>query len=355
MPTITEQELKAHMNAGNLSSLYLLKGEEKLLVKRAAKKLIRQASGEDFPEFNRSEFPSGAPVEGIVDAAAALPFMAGHKCVAVSDFDPEEHSPQELDQLCSLLDDVPETTTLVLYFPTLTPRSKSDKWRKLLDKAGKKGCVVDFPRREPGDLRQILSRTAERQGCQLSKSALDKLTEYVGKDLNQLLGELEKLCAYTLGRGEREITPAAVEELTPRRMEDTVFQMMDALLLGNARQAYSILDGLFYQNAEPVKILGAMVTPYVDMLRVKGAMDSGLPTDAPREYAPEYKPDRNGRINFRLRKAQNNLRFFSTRSLRECLGLLLEADGALKGSQLEDRLVLERLMARLMAAQRGAG
>ncbi len=353
MPTITEQELKTQMSGGALASLYLLKGKEKLLVKRAAKKLIRLASGDVFPEFNRNEFPGEAAVEQIADAAAALPFMAEHKCVVVSDFNAEERPQAELEQLLDLLDDLPETTTLVLYFPTLNPGGSSGKWKKLLDRAGKRGFVVDFPQREAADLRQILGKTAERQGCQLSRPALNRLIEYVGSDLTQLLGEVEKLCAYTLGQGGREITLETVEEMTPKSTEATVFVMMDALLAGDAQRAYTILDSLLFQNAEPVKILGAMVTPYLDMVRVKGAMESGLPTDAPLEYAPEYKPGRDKKINFRLRKAQQNLRHFNTQTLKACLDLLLEADGALKGSQLDKSLVLERLAAQLMLTQRG--
>lgn len=355
MPVITEQELKAQMNGGALASLYLLKGQEKLLVKRAANKLIRQAGGEAFPEFNRSELSGEAEVEQIADAAAALPFMAGHKCVAVSDFNAGERPQADLEKLLELLDDLPETTTLVLYFPTLAVDGKSAKWKRLVERAGKRGYVVDFPQREAGDLRQILNKTAERQGCRLTRPALNRLLEYAGSDLHLLLCEMEKLCAYTLGRGEQEIGPEAVELLTAKSTEATVFVMMDALIAGEARRVYAILDGLFFQNAEPVMILGAMVTPYLDMLRVKAAMDSGLPTDAPLEYAPEYKPDRNKRINFRLRKAQQNLRLFNTQTLRACLNLLLEADGALKGSQLDGRVVMERLAAQLMAAQRGAG
>lgn len=354
MPVITEQELKTQIDGGALASLYLLKGEEKLLVKRAAKKLIRRASGEAFPEFNRSEFPGEAEVEQIMDAAAALPFLAEHKCVAVSDFNAGERSQEDLDKLLELLDDLPETTTLVLYFPTLDTGGKSPKWKKLWSGAEKKGCVVDFPRRKEADLRQTLVKSAGRQGCELTKSAANRLIQYAGSDLNLLLGELEKLCAYTLGKGGQEITPQTVEELTPKSTEDTVFAMMDALIDGNTQKAYTVMDSLFYQNADPVKILGAMATPYIDMVRVKAAMDSGLATDAPLAYAPEYKPDRNKRINFRLRKAQQNLRLFTASTLQECLNLLLEADMALKGSQLDKRLILERLAAQLMAAQRGS-
>ena len=85
MPTITEQDLNKHIAARGFGPLYLLSGDEKLTLKRAARKLIEKSSGEGFPEFNRSIFTNDSDMEGVAAAVEALPFMAEHKCAAVSD------------------------------------------------------------------------------------------------------------------------------------------------------------------------------------------------------------------------------------------------------------------------------
>ena len=89
MPVLTESDLRQHLSSGGFASLYVIFGEEKYLVKRAAVKLIKKAAGEAFPEFNRNEFPSTAGIDAVADAAEALPFLAEHKCVAVADFNLE--------------------------------------------------------------------------------------------------------------------------------------------------------------------------------------------------------------------------------------------------------------------------
>lgn len=349
MPAITEQELKKQISAGALAPVYLLDGEEKLLVKRAAQRLIAKAAGDAFPEFNRNEFTNDSNVEGIAEAVVALPFFAEHKCVAVADFNPEDKRQEDLDRLFGVLEDPPETCTLVLYYPTLQAGGqKSAKWRKLLEKVRKAGHTVDFPRLEAPELRRVLARDAEKQGCVLPRPSLERLLSYAGDDLNLLRREVEKLCAYALGLGQTEVTPGMVEELTPKSTETTVFMMVNALVAGNYEKAYGLLDSLFYQNEEPVAILGAMAASYLDMYRVKAALESGLTSAAPAEYCPDYK-----NRGFRLRNAERNARGISSRTLKQCLDLLLDADLSLKGSKLEPRLVLEGLVSRLLAAREG--
>lgn len=348
MPEITEQDLKKQLAAGEPASLYLLWGEEKFLLKRTALRLIDRLSGENFPEFNRGEFSGEAAVERFADAALALPFMAGHKCVAVSDFNVDEKPQSELDLLYELLDSLPETTSLVVWYPTLDLAQKnSARWRNLLKAANKVGCTLRFPRREFSELRRLLNKEAEKQGCVLPKPSADRLLDYVGADIKSLLAELEKLCAYALGSGGREITPRMVEELTPKSTETTVFLMVNALVAGEYEKAYGFLDALFYQNEDPIQVLGALSSTYVDMYRVKAALESGLTNTAPEEYG-DYK-----NRTFRLRNAERSARRMTSGDIQACLGLLLEADMALKGSRLDSRLVLETLVSRLLlAAQR---
>lgn len=349
MPEITEQDLRKHIAAGAFAPLYLLTGSEKLTLKRAAYKLIEKSSGDSFPEFNRSLFTNDSDMENIAAAVEALPFMAEHKCAAVSDFDPESKSSEDLDRLWDLLVDLPDSTTLIFWYPTLdVPERKSPKWKKFLDKAGKAGYTVDFPRLGAGDLHRLMKKEAQRQGCELPPKSWERLFGCAGSDLHTLRSEVDKLCAYALGLGQTEITPAMVEELTPKSTETTVFIMVKALVSGRYEEAVSLLDLLFYRGDEPVAILGAMASSYIDMYRVKAALESGLTSAAPAEYAPEYK----GRGSFRLQNAERSGRKLTLAELRQCLDLLLEADLALKGSRLEPRLVLEGLISRLLLAVR---
>ena len=166
-------------------------------------------------------------------------------------------------------------------------------------------------------------------------------------DLTALQNELEKLCAYALGQGTPEITGGMVEELVPKSMETTVFLLAGALVGGSYEKAYTLLDTLFYQREEPVAIVGALATSYLDMVRVRAALEHGGSYGEAAQYG-DYKGK-----DFRLKKAQQNARGVSLQVLRESLHLLLEADLALKGSRLDARILLDELIAKLLLAAHG--
>ncbi len=162
MARINESELERQLGAGRLSSLYVVAGEEKLMVRRAAQRVIGAAAGVVFPEFNRNELDSACDMDRLADACTALPFMAEHKCVAVQDMDILERDQHDVDKLYSLFGELPETTTLVLWFPTVSPAGKQGtRWSKFLITADQHGSVLLLGRRPPEELRSELERQAK--------------------------------------------------------------------------------------------------------------------------------------------------------------------------------------------------
>ena len=357
MPEIKEAALKQQLADGIFSRIYLIAGEEKFLVKRAAGWILKKAGNDAFPEFNSHAFTNDSEVDSISDAAQALPFFAEHKCVAVADFNVDEKNKAELQKLYELLDVTPDTTSLVFWYPTLDfDRKTSKKWEEFLKAMGEKASVLFCQRYSESELQKLLLRIAEKAGCVLSRQNAARIVEYAGQDVTGLRQEMEKLCAYALGRAEEteettgkpaEITVEMIEELVPQTMETQTYRMADALVMGNYEKAYQLLDLLFYQNEEPVSILAALSSAYVDMYRVRAALESGLPAEAAKEY------DNYRNREFRLRNAQRNVRRMEPEVLRRSLDLLLEADMALKGSRLSDRLILEGLIAKLLLAAKG--
>ena len=148
MPTVEESALRKQMAAGELSGLFVVAGEEKYMVGRLSKQLIKKAAGGTFPEFNNQAFTNESSLDAIGDASQALPFFAERKCVSVSDFDVESKSADELNKLYELWELCPETTALVFWYPTLDFDGKrSSKWKKFLKQAEERGTVVLCGRR----------------------------------------------------------------------------------------------------------------------------------------------------------------------------------------------------------------
>lgn len=344
MPELTEAQMKQQMDKNELGTLYFLYGAEKYTLKRAAKRLIKKCGTENFPEFNLNQFSNDATMEQIVDAAVAVPLMAERKCVAVSDFNVEDKNAAELKRLQEIIENVPETTTLVFYYPTLLFEGKrSAKWKKWLTTVSKNGYAVEYCARKPAELEKLMIREAEKAGCGLSKRNAACLVDYVGTDMKSLLNEMEKLCAFAAGQ---EITADMIEAMVTKSMETTVFILSAELIAGNYEKALSCMDELFYRREEPVGILAALSSTYVDMYRVRVALQSGKSYRAPVEYG-EYRGK-----EFRLSKAERALKGISLEALRKTLELLLETDGKLKSSGTDPRILMDTLVARLLLLSR---
>lgn len=176
MAQMSEADFKKHMEGGHLSGLYVLYGEEKYLVRKNAKKLIRKACGDNpFPAFNFQRFDGSASVDDVAAAVEALPFMSDRKCVTVTDLLPDSLRAADNAKWQELVGQVPETTVLVIYQPSAVQEKKVPKWTAFLKTAAKHGVTVCFDRREGSELEKWLCAQASKGHCELSRREARKM------------------------------------------------------------------------------------------------------------------------------------------------------------------------------------
>lgn len=345
MPECTEQMLKKQIETGNFSRVYVLYGAEKFLLAKTARKLMAAVVGDVFPAFNLQRFDGlTAAVDQIAVAAEALPFMAERKCVAVSDFSVEARPASEVSKLVEVMKESPDSTVFLFSLPTLElDYKKSSKWKSFYKQVSGWADTVEFSLRTKADLEKWLCAAAGRRNCQLSRSNAGYLVDQCGNHLQTLHHELEKLCAFV---HEGEITRKQMDQVVTKNLETTVFLLARALIAGNYDKAYQMMDLLFAQREEPVAILAALGSVYVDLYRVRAALQSG---DTISGLAKTF--DYKGK-EFRLRNAERDGAGISLETLREYLDVLLQTDAALKSTRTDNRLWMDELIARMLWVSR---
>lgn len=344
MPEITEAEFKKHLEKSDFSNLYVLYGEEKHLIGSYTKKLINKASGSTFSDFNLQCFDDSASIDEIATAVEALPFMAERKCVAVSDLNVEGLRAQETSKLDELISNIPETTVLIFYFPTAIIDYKKDKkWEKFFTSLNQSGCTLQLKRRSNPDLEKLLCTGATKRDCTLLRTNAARVIGYCGTDMQTLLNELEKLCAFAQG----EITAQIVDQIVVKNLDTKVYDLSKAIIAGEYDKAYNVLDLLFYQNEEPVSILAVLSSAYIDMYRVRTSVQSGSGVMEPAKYF-DY-----ARREFCLTNAERDSKKLTSTMLRLSLKVLLKADTALKSARGDRRIIMEKLIAQLLIIAEG--
>jgi DNA polymerase-3 subunit delta len=117
------------------------------------------------------------------------------------------------------------------------------------------GKVISCTLTEPEAVHEWLQRCARQKGKRLTPLAVEALTDSAGGDLNLLAGELEKAILLV---GEREeIQAEDILETSGRRVHH-IFEVMEALGYGKAREALSGIRSLLEAGEEPLGVLGMM-------------------------------------------------------------------------------------------------
>lgn len=347
LPEITEQELKMQIKQKAFASLYCIYGDEAYLTSFYANRICSRAVDDALRDFNFHRFEGKSiDYQALTDAVEAFPMMSDRTCVLLKDIPVDALSEGDREKLLTILSDIPPTCTIVLWMDQVQVQPKKNaKWRAFLKEIAPVAQIVPLDRRSRSDLVKLLRGGAAKRGCALSAEDAAYLVTLVGDDLNGLLTELEKLCAY---RGEGEIRRADIDAVAVRSVDAVVFDLSRAMFALDAGKAFSILSDLFVQRVEPLMIHGALTACYVDMYRVKVAVLSGGRCEDVASIF-NYKGK-----EFRLRNAQRDGRNLSLGQVRHCLRILLDCDNKLKGSGMDARLLLERCVTQLMLVHHSA-
>ncbi len=340
MAIVFEEAIKKNIASGNWLPVYILFGDDGYLIKMYTDKISRSVVDTD-DIFAFSHFGANCDLQDVYDAAMQLPMTSDYKCVVLDDFDFEHCSKSDFERLCSLLADMPDSAVFILRFETVEFDSKkSSKFKKLLSSAEKSGGMgVRLDHRKAPELIKMLVDGAAKRGCKMDSSVARYLIENAGDDINLLINELTKLCAYT---GKGVITKETVDKVGVKTVEVSVYNLSKQIFACNIASALEMLDELFYMRIEPMVILYAISSVYVDMFRVYSAKSSGKGISAVTERFG-YK----GR-EFVLEKAAQSLRSFDFKKLRLSLDAIALADKSLKSFGAESRIILEQLVIRLI-------
>jgi DNA polymerase-3 subunit delta len=209
----------------------------------------------------------------------------------------------------------------------------------VIDFFAKNGIAAELTAKTSMELERQIMAWVGKRGGQISKNNAAKIIEYAGTELSLLKNEVEKLCAYSNGA---EITLPMIDSLVTKNLHAKIFALSDSVLCRNSNQAFSQLNALFYQREDPIAIVNVLGSAFVDVYRVRVAGESGVQN---RQLAEDFQYKNRA---FVLDKAAKNSRTISTAALREGLTAILNTEAALKSTQCDAKLMVEKLLAQLL-------
>jgi DNA polymerase-3 subunit delta len=187
--------------------------------------------------------------------------------------------------------------------------------------------------------------SAARHGKQLPPAAAQLLLDLVGPEMGQLDQELEKLAIFVGTRAR--IEPGDVEKLVGQSRAENIWKILDAVAEDKPGQALQMLDRLFDQGEEPMRVLGALGMQLRRLAQAARRATQGGSLAAALDAA--------GVPPFAAAAAERQLRHLGRGRAARLYDWLLELNWGLRGGNpLPERIQFEKLLVRMAAASRGA-
>lgn len=347
MAKITEAELKKELG-GELSRVYFLYGEEDFLVRTYAEKITAAAVGEER-DMNFVKYTEAPSADELSDYLDSMPFLADFKCVLVEDLDFDTMPIAEQNAYLKLLENIPDTSVLIIAQLHLDPmlfdaKKGKAKPKKLLEAAAKNGSACEFKYLPAAKVSGLAIRRFERAGCSISEENAFFLAEECGFSLTALGCEIDKLTAYAQSR---EITREDIETLVPKRVDAGIYTLSDAIFAGEINRAYEILDELIIQGYEPHSVFTVLSGYITDLYRARLAVNAGKNyTQAAAAF--NYPPNR----SFIMRNAFGKASKLPLRYLADCVFVMYGTNKLLNSSKADGRLLIEKAIAEISRLQK---
>jgi DNA polymerase III subunit delta len=329
---ISGDNLAAHLTR-QLQTIYLVSGDEPLLVNEAADAVRAAARKQGFVERELHVVERGFDWQGLIAGTRSMSLFADRKIVEIrmANAAPGEQGADAIVELAGQ----PSPDTLVLIITgKLDGRTQSSRWVSAVEKSGVLVQIwpIDLPRL-PAWIRERLGR----HKLQADAAAASLLAERVEGNLLAAHQEIEKL-ALLLPQGA--ITAEAIVDAVADSARFDVLQLGEAAMRGQTARALRILDGLRGEDVEPTLILWAVNKDLQWIARARSLMRKGQSAESAMNALYVWRPRQNAMGQALSRMNGHTLR-----------NLLLDAervDKTIKGVVKGDAwLELERLVARL--------
>ena len=266
------EALRAAIKAGVPANLYIFYGEERYLLQTMARQLKELLIPGGFEEFNYHRLTGkGLTVQELAETAEAMPMMAEHTLITVTDMDIFKLDESQRTALIDLLGDFPPYCTLVFLYEQV-PYKRDGKMKKLCAALNEYVQEVEFVQQERADLLKWLKRRFAATGHDIDQTAADHLLFTCGSLMRGLIPEVEKIAAYA--RHER-ITVAYIDAVAEPVLDARIFDMTNAVTARNYDRAAAILADLLRMQTEPIAILAALGKELRRLYTARLALDGG--------------------------------------------------------------------------------
>lgn len=310
----------------NFHNLYLLYGDEEYL-KRYYRENLKYCILEDSDDMNFSKFENkGIDLNEVQAIADTLPFFSEYRLIIIQDSGLFKSS----NDFADYLEHMPDSTIIVFV------EKEIDKRNKLYKYINKNGIAAEIKVKDSEEALNWAAKRLKESGKVFTRKTMEYFLQRIDNNLYNLSNEIEKIVAYTMGR--EEVTIADIDAVCPAYLQNHIFQMVDAVGVGDTDKALKLYNELIELKEAPSYILYMLIRHFNILLQI-GSMGN-----APKNQVAA----KIGISPYFVGNYQRQSSRFSGRQLKQALDNSLETEQKFKTGVLDDQIGVELLLIELV-------
>ncbi|WP_169543761.1 DNA polymerase III subunit delta [Sneathiella aquimaris] len=331
-------QLASYLKSPNKSyRIFLVYGQDEGLVRERSKAICQTVIPDLNDPFCYSEIPASSLSEDpgkLIDEINAISMMGGERVVRV-----RNAGNSTTTVIKTAFDADYSNTVLVIEAGEIR---KDSALVKAVSKE-KNGVVIPCFRDKAQDISALITEVFSKAGLSAESGVVDYLRQSLGSDRSISRQELDKLVLYK-GKDTSPITLNEAQTMVGDSSAESVFDVIDAALMGNLDHLEKSLNKAFFSGESPITFLRLIQNQLKQLHKAASFIDMGI--------SASEALKKSGIPFFNHQKVSAQLSRKNSQHFATCLSLILQAEMDCKTTGYPDETLCRRALLRVAIANR---
>lgn len=244
-----------------MNNVYLIYGNDYGLIKREIDKIKKDVN--DVAKYDLSI----NKVDDLLDDASCMSLLDNKKILigenALFLTTITNNINHDLDYLSNYLNDTSHDNIVILTVIT----DKLDERKKIVKLIKQTSKVINKSFIEDKNLPNFVIEEFKLEGYTIDFKTANYFVNYVGKNVDILISEIEKMIVYK--EDDKLVTIKDINDISCRGFKDNIFDLTDGIMKRDFKKIYECYKDLIILGEEPIKIIALLANQFLLTYQVK--------------------------------------------------------------------------------------
>lgn len=306
-----------------MNNFYLIYGSDKSVINNELNKLIAKLKIDDVVKYDMTN----SSLIDVIEDASTVGLFSTNKIIILDDcyFMCANKSIDDIERLEKYLENYNPNNCCIF----ITYSDKVDTRKKIYKLLKNVAKIIEVSTTDDSYLINYVKEALAKEQYKIED--INYFLNKVGKNLNNIKNELDKLMMYKLET--KEIRNIDIDNVSIKSVEEEIFALTDAVILKNTSKALTLLEEFLQKDYEELQIILLLASQFRFLFQVKRLLNKGK-SEAEIAKILEVNPYR---VKFSVKKLYS----YSEDMLLDYIKKLAKMDRNIKLGLINKRIALE--------------